>query len=166
MRTITLSRDELHDLAADVLGQGAFLVFAARGGSMLPFIREGDLLTVAPLGHSPLRLGEIALYRCHGGALLAHRVIGRAHDPELLLIRGDASWGEVEQVRPEQLLGRVVALERLGRTRRLDTLWRRRAARLWHGLWPWSLRGYALAARLKRRLARKRRAVGSRADEA
>jgi hypothetical protein len=151
MRKVTVSRDELYELAADVLSQGAPLTFAARGGSMLPFIREGDLLTVAPLGQQRLRLGDIALYRCQGSALLAHRLIGRAQEGGDWLARGDASWGAVERVRPDQVLGRVVMLERHGRKRRLDAPWRRLGARLWHGLWPWNLRAYALAARLKRR---------------
>lgn len=150
MRTVTVSRQELSALAAEVLGQGALLAFTARGGSMRPWIREGDLLTAAPLGAGGLRLGEVALYRAEGGALLAHRVIGQGDGH--WLARGDAAWGPVERVRPEQVLGRVVMRERRGHKRRLDTPWARLAARLWHALWPWNLRAYAAAASIRRRL--------------
>lgn len=159
MRTLTLTRDELCELAAQVLGQGSPFVFAARGNSMLPFIREGDLLTVLPLGNAPPRPGEVVLYRCEGGALLVHRIIGLSDGDELWLVRGDASRGETERVRPEELLGRVVSLERGGRIRHLDTRWQLWGARLWHRLWPWSLRAYALASRIKRRLLRTTRGI-------
>lgn len=154
MRTVTLKRDDLSELAAEVLAQGSRLQFAARGSSMLPFIREGDLLTVAPLGRGGLRLGEIALYRPADRAVLAHRIIGRGATDGCWLARGDAAWGPVERVRREQVLGRVVALERRGRTRRLDTRWHRWLGLLWHLLWPWNLRAYAFGSRLKRRLLR------------
>jgi hypothetical protein len=150
MRTVTVRREELWSLAAEVLGQGARLAFRARGGSMRPWIREGDLLTAAPLEAGGLRLGEIALYRTEAGALLAHRVIGQGQGH--WLARGDAAWGPVEIVPMEWVLGRVVLRQRRGRRRRLDTPWARLAARLWHALWPWNLRAYSAAATIRRRL--------------
>ena len=149
MRNLTVTRDDLCEMAAQVLGQGSPFCFVARGDSMWPFVREGDLLTVLPLGDAPLRPGDVILYRCEGGALLAHRIIGRSRREGVWLVRGDASRGEVERVRPDEVLGRVVSLEAEGRTRRMDTRRQRWAARLWHRLWPWSLRAYTLASRLK-----------------
>jgi protein tyrosine phosphatase (PTP) superfamily phosphohydrolase (DUF442 family) len=162
MRTVMLTRDELYELAAQVLEQGSPFVFAARGNSMLPFIREGDLLTVVPLGGALLRPGEIALYRRDGGSLLAHRVIGpAARGGEAWLMRSDGSRGELERVRSEEVLGRIVSLERRGRTRRLDTRRRLWVARLWHRLWPWSLWAYTLVSRLKSRLLRAGRGLAA-----
>jgi protein tyrosine phosphatase (PTP) superfamily phosphohydrolase (DUF442 family) len=162
MRTVMLTRDELYELAAQVLEQGSPFVFAARGNSMLPFIREGDLLTVVPLGGAPLRPGEVALYRRDGGSLLAHRVIEpAARGGEAWLMRSDGSRGELERVRSEEVLGRIVSLERRGRTRRLDTRRRLWMARLWHRLWPWSLWAYTLVSRLKSRLLRAGRGLAA-----
>lgn len=153
MQTVTLNRDEMSELAAEVLGRGSLLRFVARGTSMLPFVHDGDLVTVAPLGATSLRVGEIALYQGEVGGLIAHRVIGRdSIDPSIWVIRGDAFSGQPDRVPQQAVLGRVIAAERNGRSRRLDASHSRWAARLWHGLWRWRVLAYTLAARTKRRI--------------
>jgi signal peptidase I len=109
------------DLAAQVLRRGAPLRIKARGGSMLPFMWDGDVALVTPAGATKIRVGDIVCYELPG-RLFLHRVIDR--DGDGFVAKGDA-LRFTDVIDRRQLLGRVVAIERSGRITRLDT----RAAR-------------------------------------
>lgn len=113
-------------LGAQVLKGGARLRIKARGGSMLPFFRDGDVTLVRPAAATEIGIGDVICYETLAGQLVLHRVIGR--NGERFVTKGDAlAFREV--VDPSQLLGKVIAMERHGTIRRLDT----RVAR-WCGL--------------------------------
>jgi signal peptidase I len=109
-------------LSSEVLGSGKRLRFRAKGGSMHPFIRNGDLLVVEPAGGSAVRLGEVAFYRTENGGIAAHRVVGKRGrgGREFLATKGDAVRGTSHAVASSEVLGRVVAIEREGTEVRLD----------------------------------------------
>jgi signal peptidase len=101
---------------AMLLGEGRSVRFRAHGSSMFPAIRDGELITVAPLAGAPIRTGDIVLFRHRRGAV-AHRVVGlRTARGGLVevIARGDAAHSEDEPIRAERILGRVVAVERTG----------------------------------------------------
>jgi signal peptidase len=108
----------------ELLDRGHAVRFAATGWSMHPTIRNGETITVVPLADSVIRKGDILLYR-HGRGALAHRVI-RMHPSSgqslKLTLRGDAADCSDEPIRFEQLLGRVLSVERNGRTVRFGLL--------------------------------------------
>ena len=138
-----LEATQFAELSVGLLAQGASLRFRADGGSMAPFIRDGEVLTVVPLAGRSIRLGDVALYRTAAGGLFAHRVLGRRRRGGRLVleIRGDASRGSYEEVVATDLLGRVIGGERFGKYRRLDAPVRRWAALVWIRLTPlWLLR--------------------------
>jgi hypothetical protein len=58
MRDLVVPGADFGALAAAILGTGGGLRFRARGGSMSPFIRHGDLLEVRPVDFSALRRGK------------------------------------------------------------------------------------------------------------
>ena len=98
--------------------------FRAPGWSMHPTIRDGEAITVAPLGLSPVRVGDVLLYR-RGRSAIAHRVIrvrsasGRSAG---FVLRGDGADSCDRPVKLAQVLGRVLTIERRGRSVRLDFL--------------------------------------------
>jgi signal peptidase I len=97
-----------------LLREGRSVRFRAHGWSMFPAIRDGELITVAPLGGSPVRTGDIVLFRRRRGAV-AHRVVGVqvSHGRVMrILARGDAADSPDAPIAPERLLGRVIAVER------------------------------------------------------
>jgi hypothetical protein len=156
MRPLTIPARELLHLSEAVLGRGGSLRFEASGGSMVPFIRPGDVLGVEPVAPGRLSVGDVALYCVPDGYPLAHRVVrppGRESGGRWVLC-ADARPGEWELVRPGALLGRVVWRERRGRRQRLD-----RGLLRWLGA-QWA-RGYPLTwgvvgvLRLVRRLVRR-----------
>jgi ribosomal protein S18 acetylase RimI-like enzyme len=122
VRELSLAQADFVALAAEVLAAGGSLRFRARGGSMTPSIRNGDIVTVEPAAAASLRVGDVAL--CHeGGRALVHRVVGMSAEGETLRIRlaGDAGHGAEERIGPGQVLGRVVRVEPQGH----DSLLRR-----------------------------------------
>lgn len=148
MRSQVMNHKELYDLAVETLRSGAVFTFVARGGSMVPFIHEGDHLIIAPLAQGAPRIGDVVFFRMPPDMLRVHRIIGRMPNGTFLC-RGDAVRGVIEQVPPSEILGRLIALQRRGRTRRLGRGWRL-LGRLWHGLWPWSRWAYKVLWRLGR----------------
>ncbi len=99
------------DLFAELLGRGLPVTIRARGGSMRPALRDGDVLTVAPLS-APARVGEVVAAR-RGSLLALHRV----HEVQGGRVRlcGDACAQDDGFFTPGELLGRAVAVRRAGR---------------------------------------------------
>ena len=93
---------------------------------MLPFLRHGDVLHVRPLPTAAVCVGDVICYAPSPGRLHLHRVVAR--DERGFVTRGDA-LPYVEDVPASAVLGRVIARERGGRLRRLDTPAARRAGR-------------------------------------
>ena len=110
-------------LSREILGRGCSLRFQATGSSMFPAIPSGSVIRVEPAEPASLRPGDVIFYR-HGIAGLAvHRLVGRraVQGKVRLLTRGDSlPRGAVEEVAPEQVLGRVAAVAWRGLALRLD----------------------------------------------
>jgi hypothetical protein len=105
------------EVSRELLRQGLCVRFRPGGQSMQPTIRDGEAVTVAPVRATEVSRGDILLYGTEKG-LIAHRVLGIYGDCEadrLFILRGDSSVSADEPVRAEQVLGRVVAVEREGR---------------------------------------------------
>ena len=118
----------LLDLTTELLSQGATVRFRPSGRSMYPSIREGELITVEPVRASDVKLADIVLYRSERGPI-AHRVVEIAsRDARIFRLRGDASLSCDQPVAGRQILGRVTAVERNGRSVGLAT----RGAKMWH----------------------------------
>jgi hypothetical protein len=105
-------------LFAELLRRGEPVRFRARGASMSPSVRHGDIVRIAPAGLGALRLGDVVCYEPASGGLALHRVCSVG--PHAVAVRGDA-LAYRETVEPIRVLGALVAVERAGRILRLDT---------------------------------------------
>lgn len=76
---------------------------------MSPNLRNGEAIHVEPVTSKPVRRGDIVLTQNPSG-MRAHRVV--SVDRDLIVTRGDAAQECDQPIRAEQILGRVVALER------------------------------------------------------
>lgn len=100
------------ELMTAVLAKGKPFRFQARGASMSPFIRSGDILTLVPV-HRLIRCGEvIAFLRPDTARLTVHRVIGRGRKG--FLLKGDNSGRCDGWVATDKIIGRVSRVERRG----------------------------------------------------
>jgi signal peptidase I len=104
-------------LVADVLARFGRARLRALGGSMIPTLHSGDVVTVAACAAGQLQRGDIVLMR-DGDRLYAHRLLARAvvDGSPCLVTRGDAHWRR-DPPRPlADLLGRVTDVTRHDRT--------------------------------------------------
>ena len=110
----------------ELLERGKSVRFQVRGVSMRPWIRNGDLITASPLS-GPVRFGDVVLYCLENDRFFIHRVLWRAPAwaETKFFIKGDACFSGPDMVPMENILARVVAVERQGRKTRLDSLWRK-----------------------------------------
>ncbi len=133
------------DLSVELLRRGHGVRFRAPGHSMHPTINDRETVTVEPVPPSDVKRGDIVLYRNEGG-VVAHRVIRieRNNGASLFILRGDALGCPDESVAAQQVLGKVVCVERNGRS--INPYgWKSSIFRTAHNC----------ASRLKRRLLRK-----------
>jgi hypothetical protein len=137
MKASGCGRSRFMQMLEALLGGGHSVRFRAPGSSMHPTIRNGEAITVVPLGASPVRVGEVLLYR-RGRAAIAHRVIRVSSGPGRsvgFVLRGDAACSSDDPIQLRQVLGRVLAIERDGRGECLDPL-----GPTWSRAWGYTLR--------------------------
>jgi signal peptidase I len=87
---------------------------------MHPAIKDGEIVMVKHIEPSKVKRGDIILYKaCEvGGSVIAHRVITvnkRKETVTSFVLRGDASQTCDLPITPEQILGKVISVERAGR---------------------------------------------------
>ena len=126
--------EQIIDEAVRFVREGMSVTMAVKGASMLPFIlggRESVVLTQP----GTIRPGDVVLARIGGRRFVLHRVMKVSDDRVELM--GDGNIAGREVCRPDDVLARadeVVGAD--GRHRRLDSPWRRFAARVWRFLLP------------------------------
>ncbi|MFZ0417401.1 MAG: C25 family cysteine peptidase [Candidatus Sulfotelmatobacter sp.] len=97
-------------LSRELLNSGLSLRFEARGASMSPCIRDGQIVHVTAVIVSKLRKGDIVLTKGHSG-FRVHRLVVIDHSKNLFITRGDCGQQNDPPVRGDQILGIVVAKE-------------------------------------------------------
>ena len=111
-------------ICTDLLHSGKLVRFKAPGHSMYPTILNGDEITVEPIRPKAVKVGDIVLYQ-NEDDLIAHRVVrienisdtqSSVLSPQsCFALRGDARPACDAPVAAEQILGKVVLIERNGR---------------------------------------------------
>jgi len=110
---LSLSSQQLEELMRGVLGKGASLRFRSKGFSMSPFIKDGDVLTIAPVQRANPRFGDVVVFT-HPSTrkLIIHRVVGKRADA--YLTKGDNIPEADGFIAKANILGRVIKVERNG----------------------------------------------------
>lgn len=110
------------DVSSELLRLGYGIRFRPGGHSMHPAIKDGESVTVEPVRAGDVKRGDIILYRTERG-LIAHRVVtirATGAGGRTFHLRGDASDSCDAPVSEQQILGKVVAVERDGRNANLS----------------------------------------------
>jgi hypothetical protein len=133
--TMTFPARELMPMICAALVRGQHVRLTAKGGSMLPFIHDGDVVELEPVGSLPL-FGHVVLARSRseGERYVLHRVVSVRGD--MLFLRGDAQKDCEGPFGQGDVLGKVSKNYYHGGLRRLDRgIWRF-AALTWHRCVP------------------------------
>ena len=114
IRSLDCTSGEFAEVGSDFLRAGISLRFSARGASMRPLVRDGDVLFVEPVDASGISVGDVVLCRDSNGRVLVHRVIRRSKDRSntRFLIHGDQVSRPDGWFTADQVLGRVSSFER------------------------------------------------------
>lgn len=112
---ISLSAPVIIELLEAVHEKGASFRFQARGYSMTPAIRDGDIITVAPLKNIKIGRGDVLAFRHPSRPhMLVHRVLRKK---SRYFIKGDNTPEADGWIPAENILGIVTRVERQGKTR-------------------------------------------------
>ena len=155
MRKIAHLRDaDLLGLSKDIFSQGKSARFQAKGWSMRPFIRDGDFLVVSPIENSSIKRGDVVFCITTENKVIVHRVIKKYKKDKdnriTMLIKGDATFSSPEKVEMQNVLGKVVAVERNGQKKRLDTKFHQIKGLLFAGISPFSQWTYPFLSKIKK----------------
>ena len=98
-----------------VLARGKSFRFRALGWSMLPFVQDGDVISVSPFRDSQPGVGDVVAFMSpQTHRPIVHRVIAR--QGERYLIQGDNLSGISDGFIPrDDIIGRITRIERGGR---------------------------------------------------
>jgi len=104
----------LAGLARAILAAGRPVRFRVSGSSMLPNLRDGDIILVGPPGR-PFERGDVAAFITRPeGPLLVHRLL--SVDDGVFRFKGDKAARFDPPVAAEGIIGLVLAVERRGRS--------------------------------------------------
>jgi hypothetical protein len=98
------------EVIRELFQQGLCVRFQARGASMSPAIRDGEIVTVTPVLVAKLRKGDIVLAKSTYGFRL-HRIVVADYTRGVFLTRGDCGQENDPLLRREQILGVARAKE-------------------------------------------------------
>ena len=142
VETTPSSQEVCLDLAAEVLARFGEVRFVAQGGSMIPGIYPGDLLTFRACALADAHCGDIVLC-LHERRFWIHRLTRKWSNEKRLAFatQGDALAHEDPPTDENQLLGRVTTIVRHGKPVRLA-----RTATFWSALLCWSVRNSSFVA--------------------
>jgi uncharacterized repeat protein (TIGR01451 family) len=105
---------QFESFSMDCLSAGLRVRFQARGASMSPTIRDGEMVYVRPASENDLRRGDIVLVK-NGFGFRLHRLVRADAGRDVFITRGDCGLQDDPAVRREQILGVAVAKDvRLG----------------------------------------------------
>jgi hypothetical protein len=138
---IAPSREVLPIIRA-TLERGQRVRMTVSGTSMLPFLRDGDVVELEPLGAAP-RAGDVVLAQGPAGPCVLHRVVRVTG--EGLFLRGDAQEDREGPLAPGDVLGKVTLCYRHGHARAVDRGGWRLAGLVWVSCAPLSTRLLHLA---------------------
>ncbi|MBN1255268.1 MAG: S26 family signal peptidase [Deltaproteobacteria bacterium] len=113
-KELFLSSQHLEELLKGVLDKGACFRFQGKGLSMSPFIKDGDILTIAPLPTASPGLGDVVVFtHPNTGKLIIHRVIKKGGGS--YLTKGDNVPEGDGLISRAAIVGRVIKVERNGK---------------------------------------------------
>ena len=117
--------EAMRQLFVNLLREGHVIRSLAVGESMSPCIKKGDRLTVKPIALDEAGTGEIVAFRKNEShsVLTTHRVIHKGTDcgQGYLITKGDSNVYRDFPLVPEDVLGKVVSIDKNGRVTSLET---------------------------------------------
>ena len=112
--SLSFTRVELLQIFSSLAEKKASVRVRAVGFSMSPFIKDGDIITIAPLSGAATKPGMIVAFACEEReGLVVHRIISRCNGRRIT--KGDNSISADPAIDDNNILGFVKKIERKGK---------------------------------------------------
>lgn len=114
-------KSPFHKLLFDIAQKGINLKIPVWGYCMSPFIRHGDVVIIKPMNEAEVSIGDIVVF-LYRHRMFVHRLISKYQKKgkTVLLTKGDSFPHFDQPISPEDVLGKVVAIDRGKRKINLD----------------------------------------------
>ncbi|MCX7927426.1 MAG: GNAT family N-acetyltransferase [Candidatus Omnitrophica bacterium] len=109
---VVCSQQEFDKLLTQIRSKVNYVTFQARGASMFAFIKKGDWLKIEILPQNSdclIRKGDVVLFKKQD-MLFLHRVI--RINKEGFLVKADASLGSDGVILPDEIIGKLITIQR------------------------------------------------------
>lgn len=129
-----ISQEDFLSIGTETLERDGVLRFRARGESMRPFIRHNDILIVISEKSARLNRGDVILHVQPSGAVLAHRIIFTKQNgagTPTYITKGDSLDYFDFPIKRDNIIGKVIALERGGNVKNLQSFHNLVFSRIW-----------------------------------
>ncbi|MBQ3265688.1 MAG: nucleotidyltransferase family protein [Ruminococcus sp.] len=103
----------------DVIAEQGRLVYRSEGDSMIPVIREGNLLVIEAV-KEPLKVGDIPLYKRDSGQYVLHRIVGIKKGKYSM--KGDNRDFIEKGITDKHIIGVLTGIVRNGKTYPVETM--------------------------------------------
>ncbi|NRF90548.1 signal peptidase I [Paenibacillus frigoriresistens] len=115
---------EFVQIITHAINKRGWIELPARGTSMYPFIKKGDICRFVSTLPANLKKGDVILFHTPHGNLVAHRFCRLVTRNEQLhyLCKGDANLAYDEAIAQEQLIGKMTWIRRNGRIIHVSSL--------------------------------------------
>lgn len=129
-----LPPEELIPQLSQLLEQTPAVPLVISGNSMSPFLVHGRDTVYLSKVTTPLKRGDMILYRRRGGAYVLHRICKIRNDTYQLV--GDGQWDIEPGICRDQVIAVVTAVRRKGKLLRSGAFWWEFFAHIWLGMIP------------------------------
>ena len=151
---LKLDADDMLALSRDFRAEGKRMVYRGHplGTSMWPIIRSGDGIVVEQISEEGIRLHDVLVFSTGGEKLVAHRLVRKeeVEGQARYILRGDFRRGSDRPVPFQAIVGKVVAIERRGKTILTNSAGHRLWVRIWLGIRLFPLLAWSVWMKLRR----------------
>ena len=113
MQTKSVTLSEVYDVMMEMLNNGGTVNFNPRGTSMLPTLHnDGDRVVLKKF--NSLKKYDLPLYLRDNGQFVLHRVHNINANGTFNMC-GDNQWNLEKGIRPDQIIGTVISIQRSGK---------------------------------------------------
>lgn len=102
------TKEEIYlDGLVEILNKNKKVRLKVYGGSMTPFIKDKDVITVRKVKPEEIKIGQVVLYKAHN-KFLVHRIIKKQNGNSFqFIVKGDSMDNVKHSITEEQILGVV-----------------------------------------------------------